>query len=169
MLGQFIHLISYGILQLAFAQAIMPPHHARCFIYVGIFLLLPWQRTNLNLQLLLAFVVGLIMDAFYDTLGIHAFASVLMVYLKSFLLKTMIATNSYESDIRPILSNMGLKNFSVLILILLFVHHTAVFFLEACNSDLFLLTIRKVVLSTLLTYLSICSIQILTAILASSK
>jgi hypothetical protein len=167
-LRQFIHLISYMALQLIFGQSVVAMHHAHCFIYVGIFLFLFQQRTNLSLQLLLAFGLGMMMDAFYDTLGIHAFASVLIVYMKVFLSKIMLPTSS-SSDMKPSLSSLGFKNFSIFVLLLLFIHHAAVFLLEAWNRDLFLLAMQKALLSTLFTYLVICSMQIISAMIVSKN
>lgn len=168
-LRQLANFISYITLQIAVAQSIMPSHNASCFIYVGFFLLLPWQRKSLVLQLLLAMVVGLVIDAFYNSLGIHAFAAVLMVYSRAFLLKLMLPTSSYEPDPQPTLSSMGFKKFSVLTLILLLIYHAAVFFLDAWNSALCLITIRKVVLSTLLTYFAVCLTQALGALVVSNR
>lgn len=168
-LCQLVNLIGYITLQVAFAQSIVPAHDALCLIYVGFFLLLPWQRTSLVLQLLLAFLIGLIIDTCYNSLGIHAFAAVLMVYSRAFLLKLMLPTSSYETDARPTLRSMGFKRFSVFILILLVIHHAAVFFLDAWDSALYLITIRKVVLSTLLTYFAICIVQSLPALIISNR
>ncbi|MEM7055774.1 MAG: hypothetical protein AAF392_02740 [Bacteroidota bacterium] len=168
-LRQLANLIGYITLQAAFAQAIVPAHDALCFIYVGGILLLPWQRTGLVLQLLLAFVIGLIIDAFYNSLGIHAFASVLMVYSKAFLLKLMLPASSYKLDARPTLNSMGFKKFSVFVLILLAIHHAAVFFLDAWDSALYLISIRRVVLSTLLTYFVICTVQSLPTLIISNR
>jgi rod shape-determining protein MreD len=167
-LRQFIHLISYLALQLIFSQSVVAIYHAQCFIYVGIFLLWFPQRTNLPLQLLLAFAFGMMMDAFYDTLGIHAFASVLIVYVKAFLSKILLPTSS-STDMQPSLSSLGFKKFSVFVLLLLFVHHAAVFLLEACNSELFILTMQKALLSTLFTYLVICSMQAISGMIISKN
>ncbi len=156
-LKQSIHLMSYVALQLVLSQSMIASYQAHGFVYVGIFLLF-WQRTHLIVQLLLAFLVGIIVDAFYNTLGIHAFASVLMVYMQSFLGK-MLFPLSGSSDIRPSITSMGFKHFSIFILIPLFIHHTAVFFLEAWDSPLTLLTLHKAILSTLLTYFLIASVQ----------
>jgi len=169
MLRQLANFISYITLQVAVAQSIVPSHHALCFVYVGFLLLLPWQRISLILQLLLAFVIGLVIDAFYNSLGIHAFATVLMVYIRTFLLKLMLPTSSYEPDTRPTLSSLGFRRFSIYALILLLIHHTTVFYLDAWGSALSLLTIRKVILSTLLTYFAVCITQVLPALLVSHR
>ena len=168
-LRQSANFISYVTLQIAVAQSTVPYHNALCFIYVGFFLLLPWQRTSLVLQLLLAFVIGLVIDAFYNSLGIHAFAAVLIVYSRTFLLKLMLPTSSYEPDAQPTLSSMGFKKFSVFTLTLLLIYHTVVFFLDAWDSALCLITIRKVVLSTLLTYFVVCLTQGLPALVVSNR
>ena len=103
--------------------------------------------------------MGLIIDIFYDSLGIHAFAAVLLVYSRAFLLRLIVPSNGYKADIQPTLGNLGFKSFSILSLILIAIHHAAVFFLDAWDSTLFFTTLPKVALSVLLTYLAVCIIQ----------
>jgi hypothetical protein len=166
--GQVMQYVSYLVLQLILAQSVTATTYAQCFIYVGIFLLVFSQRANLTLQLTSAFILGLIMDAFYNTLGIHAFASVLLVYLKSILIKLILPARGYFT-IKPSLNSLGFIKFSVFILICLLTHHGAVFALEAWNSRLFLLAIQKTLLSTLFTYLWICAMQILSILVVNNK
>lgn len=168
-LRQLVNFISYLALQVAVAQTIVPPHHALCFIYVGFFLLLPRQRSSLVLQLLVAFVTGLVIDAFYNSLGIHAFATVLMVYSKSYLQRLVLPNTRHEPDARPTLRSMGFKRFSVFVLILLLIHHTAVFVLDAWDSPVGLLTMRRVALSILSTYLAICFVQSIPTLVVNNR
>jgi hypothetical protein len=168
MFRQVIQFVIYITLQLMFAQSVIAVPYGRCFIYVGVFLLLFKQRTNLLLQLLLAFALGLVIDVFYNTLGIHASASVLVVYLKYFLSRIMLPTRS-PSARKPSLINMGFVNFSMFILVLLFVHHATVFFLEAWSSGLFLLFLQRAFLSTLITYLLIFTMEALSVFFINNK
>ena len=52
-----------------------------CFLYLGFLLFLP-LATPIVVQLLLAFAMGLMMDVFYDTGGLHAAAAVLLGFLR---------------------------------------------------------------------------------------
>ena len=47
--------------------------HGQIFLYPIIILLVPFRVTR-HYVLILGFVIGLIIDMFYDTVGVHAFA-----------------------------------------------------------------------------------------------
>lgn len=166
---QLANLISYMTLQVLVQAMISPAYYAVCFIYVGFLLLLPWQRAILVWQLFLAFLIGLVIDGFYNSLGIHAFAAVLLVYGRSLLLGLMLPTPRYGLNNRSMISNMGLQRFSVVVLLLVIMHHTAVFVLDTCSCSLGLLVIRKIVLSALLTYLGICFTHGIPTLLARNR
>ena len=158
-LGQLVNFALYITFQLAVAKFVVPARTALCLVYVAFLLLLPRRPVGLSLQLLISFVVGLSVDMFYNSGGIHAFASVLMVYSRSFLLQYMLPINDYEIAIQPTLSNLGLKRFSIFSLPLIGVHHLALFLLETAHPMSFLVIMRKVVFSMLLTYVAILCIQ----------
>jgi hypothetical protein len=109
----------------------------------------------LPLILLISFAVGLLVDIFYGSAGAHAFSSVLVVYSRAFLLKLMLPVSGYEAAAQPTLSNLGWKRFSIFSLILIGIHHAALFFLDAGTTMLFFVVMRKVVFSTLLTYATV--------------
>jgi hypothetical protein len=154
-LGQLANFVLYITLQLVVARFIVLFHTAFCFTYVAFLLLLPRRQEGFPLLLLISFAVGLLVDMFYNSMGTHAFASVLMVYSRMFLLKLMLPAGSYEVATQPTLSNLGWKRFSISSLILIGIHHTALFCLDAGNIMLFFLVMRKTVFSTLLTYVSV--------------
>ncbi len=158
-LGQVAHLVFYVTLQIIIARYIVPLHTVSCFVYVSFLLSLPQQNTNLLSLLLLSFIVGLLIDIFYDSLGIHAFSSVLLIYSRALLLKYMFPSGKYALDNQPTLRNLGLRNFTIFFLILTFIHHTALFSLDAWNSTLLGLGLRKAAASTLLTYASVLIVQ----------
>ena len=154
-LGQLANFVFYITLQLAVAQFIVLDHTALCFVYVAFLLLLPRRQAGLPLLLLISFAVGLFVDMFYTSMGVHAFASVLLVYSRALLLQLMLPATGYEVATQPTISNLGWKRFSLFSLILIGIHHTALFFLEAGNPMLFFVVMRKVVFSTLLTYAAV--------------
>lgn len=165
-LGQVANFVLYITLQVAVARFIVLFHTAFCFIYVAFLLLLPRRQEGLASLLLTSFAAGLLVDMFYNSMGTHAFASVLMVYSRALLLKLMLPTNGYEAATQPTLGNLGWKRFSLFALLLIGMHHTALFFLDAGNSMLFFMAARKMVLSTLLTYAAVLITQIATALVS---
>ena len=158
-LGQIANFVCYIALQLVVARFVAFGHTALCFVYVSFLLLLPRQQTGLAFILLISFGVGLLVDIFYHSIGVHAFASVLMVYSRAILLQRMLPASSYEVAAQPTVGNLGWRRFSLFSLVLISIHHVALFLLEAGSAMLFFVVMRKVVLSTLLTYAAVLATQ----------
>jgi len=156
-----IHFVVYSVLQILLIRNLILFDKAFCFIYIAFLLLLPLDMDRL-LQMIIGFVTGLLMDIFYDSLGIHTAASVLLMYLRPYWLNTTVKRESGDSATTPILKNLGFENFSLYVLPLIFVHHLALFYIELGGiQPLFFYTLLKVVFSTLLTYLIIVIFQYL--------
>lgn len=102
---------------------------AYTFPYIGAFLLVPFELGSLPV-LFLAFGTGLLVDVFYDTLGIHAAASVLAAFLRQFLLKVLTPAGGYEGYMEPTFSGMGINWYVTFMGILAFVHHFVLFSIE---------------------------------------
>jgi hypothetical protein len=152
-LGQLTNFAFYATLQLTVAQFIVFFHTAFCFVYVTFLLLLPRREGGLPLLLLVSFAVGILADMFYNSAGIHALASVLMVYSRALLLQLMLPASGYEATTQPTLGSLGWQRFSIFSLILIGIHHTALFLSDAGSSMLLVfVAMRKAVFSTLLTY-----------------
>lgn len=165
-LGQVANFVLYITLQVAVARFIVLFHTAFCFVYVAFLLLLPRRQEGLTSLLLISFALGLLVDMFYNSMGTHAFASVLMVYSRSLLLQLMLPTSGYEAATQPTLGNLGWKRFSLFTLPLIGMHHAALLLLDAGNTMLFFVAMRKVVLSTLLTYVAVLITQIATVLVS---
>jgi hypothetical protein len=131
-----------------------------CFIYIAFLLLLPFD-TNSVLLLLLGFATGLLVDIFYDTVGIHAAASTFIAYLRPYVIMFITPRGGYEQNMRLNLQSMGIDWFIPYVLFLTFVHHTILFFIEASQLNLFLFTLLKIASSTVFTCVVIILIQYL--------
>jgi len=134
---------------------------AFCFLYVGCILLLPYEL-SLTATLLIAFGIGLVVDLFYNTLGMHAAATVLMAYLRPLIVRLQTAQRSPESRLIFSIHEMGVRNFFYYILTLTLIHHTTLLYIEANSITLLVPTFIKVVASTLFTSLTILLIQFFT-------
>jgi hypothetical protein len=131
-----------------------------CFAYIAFILLLPFDTSPLIL-LLLGFSTGLLVDVFYDTLGMHAAASTLVAYFRTFIIRLNTPRGGYEQNARLSLQSMGMEWFAPYSLILIFLHHAVLFFVEASQLNLFFFTSLKVVASTAFTFVVITLIQYL--------
>ena len=112
-----------------------------------------------RLLLLISFVIGLFVDTFYNSMGTHAFASVLMVYSRGLLLRFILPASTHDT---AVLSSLGWKRYALFALILISIHHTALFFLDAGSITPFFVIMRKVLYSTLLTYTVVLTTQSIT-------
>jgi hypothetical protein len=133
---------------------------AFCFLYIGFLLFLPIQMPKVML-LLLAFVSGITVDIFYDTIGINAAAALLLAYLRPYVLLVLTPRDDYEKSDSVNVHVMGWRWFSVYTLFLIFMHHLALFFLELGSFREVGFTLVKVVVSTIFTFLVLVIIQLL--------
>ena len=133
---------------------------AFCYIYLAFILSLPFDIRPV-LLMLIGFVCGFLIDIFYDTLGIHAAASILVAYVRPYWTKTVPPRGGYEMGMKPTIKEMGFSWFVTYTLPLIFLHHLALFFIEVGGLHLFGFTIVKVISSTILTFLVMVILQFL--------
>lgn len=134
------------------------------YIYVLFILLLP-ARINRSFLLILAFLTGLTIDYFGNTLGLHAAATVLLAFFRPAVLDLFFKNIEFSSGEEPGLSKIGVGGFLRYILVLVFIHHSALFFLEVFSFANFLILLYRITLSTLLT----TTIIMITVLLFSRK
>lgn len=133
---------------------------AFCFIYIGYLLLLPVETNPLWLMFI-GFGMGLFIDMFYDSVGVHASASVAMMYIRNIWLGRVTPQGGYDSGAIPSLAADGLQWFIIYATPLVFVHHALLFFIEAGGFQYVGFTLLKVFFSTLYTMLVMLIIQYL--------
>lgn len=120
------------------------------FLYVLFILLLPFQTSDW-LVLILAFVLGISIDMFADTGGLHAAASVFMAFLRKPVLKLISPREGYDVVQKPTLQQFGFGWFFSYAGILVIAHHFFLFYMEAFRFSEFFSTFFRVILSSLFT------------------
>ncbi|RRA98689.1 hypothetical protein [Larkinella rosea] len=150
--------VLYLSLQILIVRNLVLFDVAFCFMYVACILLLPAEM-SLSATLLVAFVVGIIVDTFYNTLGMHAAATVLMAYVRPMVVRFQAARGGFDGRIVFSIHEMGSLNFFYYVVILTFIHHFTLFLIEANNILLFLPALIKIVASTLFTSVTIMLVQ----------
>lgn len=128
--------------------------------YVLIILLFPFDTPKLVL-LIGSFFVGLTVDAFYDTVGLHAAACTLMAFSRYYLLKFIAPRDGYEQGLEPNIDDMGPAWFITYAGSLIFIHHFFFFFLEVFRWNEFFRTFFRILLSSIGTFAFIYVIQYL--------
>ena len=131
-----------------------------CFFYLGFLLFLP-LRTPIVVQLLLSFGMGLTMDIFYDTGGLHAAAAVLLGFLRPWVLRLLTPRDGYDSADTVNVHQMGWQWFMVYMLLLVVLHHTTFFVLELGSFRHFGTTLGKILVSALFTTVALLIVQLL--------
>lgn len=103
------------------------------YVYPLFILLLPFE-TPVWAMLVLGFLTGLTIDSFYETAGIHAFATVFMAYLRTNVLTALLPKNLGEYGSQsPSIKNMGWVPFLVYSTFLVLIHHITFFSIELWN------------------------------------
>ncbi len=102
---------------------------ARPLVYPMILLVLPFDSNRAGV-LGLAFVMGLMLDSFSDTPGLHAASLVLVAWLRPHVADMLTPKSGYEGGDRPRIASLGPIWFVTYAGILLAAHHTAYFALE---------------------------------------
>ena len=99
------------------------------YIYVLFILLLPFETPGW-LLLVLGFLLGLSIDIFQDSLGVHIVATVFMAFLRPSVLKIIAPRDGYESGTYPRVYYYGSSWFLKYAAILIFAHHLVLFYIE---------------------------------------
>ena len=130
------------------------------FFYILFILLLPID-TPRSLLLFLSFILGLTIDIFTNTPGVHASASLLIGFLRPGILGLISSRETLESVAAPRVQNMGMQWFAGYTTFLVIIHHLFLFFIEAFTFHGFLITLLRVILSSVLSVILIVLSQYL--------
>jgi rod shape-determining protein MreD len=120
------------ILLQVFVLSKVPPLHRFIvpYLYFLYILWLPYRMTRAGLSLL-GFLFGLSLDLFTKTPGLHAAACTLIAYIRPFVISVLMPKEATEmSYSEPSITSMGFMPYAVYVLILTFIHHSYLVFLE---------------------------------------
>lgn len=117
-------------------------------IYPVMVLLLPFEL-NVLVVMGVSLLLGLSVDAFSDTFGLHASSALLIAYLRPTLLKYIRPKEGYDTGLLPIIQDMGFVWFLLYAGLLSFIHHLWFFSFEILRFDLIDLILAKTFLSTI--------------------
>ena len=157
---QIVAFFIYLFYQVLILKNIVLFNTAFCFLYVAYLLFLPVESNTLFLMLA-GFVMGIAIDVFYDSLGLHAFACILVMYGRNYWLSLITPQGGYDSSTTPSIVTHGMQWFLVYTIPLVFLHHAVLFFIEAGGFSMFWFTLWKVITSTIFTTLVTVIVQYL--------
>ena len=130
------------------------------FIYILFIVLLPFN-TPRSLLLFLSLGLGFTVDIFTNTPGVHASASLLIGFLRPGILEVLTSRETLESVPSPRVKTMGFNWFATYVTFLVVIHHLFLFFIEAFTFQGFLITLLRVILSSVLSIILIVLSQFL--------
>ena len=122
------------------------------YIYVLFILLYPING-NQSLLISVSFLLGLCIDIFGDSVGIHAAASVFIAYIRPFILKFSFGV-SYEYNMIKINKAPPVAKM-VYVITMVFLHHFVLFALEIFSLSHIILILKSTLLSGIFSVLLI--------------
>lgn len=130
------------------------------FVYVLFLIVLPFETPKWSL-LPIAFLLGITIDMFDNTIGLHAAACVLVAYVRPAVLNLFSPRDGYEAGTQPTAQYLGIPWFLSYAGILVLLHHFTLFFLEAFRFSEFFSTLLRALISSIATLVLILVIQFL--------
>jgi rod shape-determining protein MreD len=120
------------------------------YIYLLFILLMPFETPRWT-QLVLGFLLGMGIDVFLNTPGMHTAATVLVAFIRPYLLNLLAPRDGYDTDSFPRIHYYGFLWFLKYTLIIVVIHHFLLFYLEVFQLKDFLSTLLRVILSSILS------------------
>ena len=118
------------------------------FVYIIFVAYYPIKNDRLFF-IFISFIIGLLIDVFSDTIGLHAAASVTIAYLRPSVLKVSFGLAYIHQVIK--FENIDFKNKLIYLSFLTIIHHTVLFSLEVFNLSKTLFIFDRVIMSSIFT------------------
>lgn len=129
-------------------------------IYPAVIIFLPlWVRRSIIV--LAAFLIGLFIDMFYDSPGVHTAALVLTAFVRTFILKMLEPRKGYRTNVPMGPKDFGLNWFLTYLGIMLFIHTFVYFSIDAFTFVFILKILVNSIISFILSYLILILYKVL--------
>jgi len=130
------------------------------FIYILFIIMLPFDTPKWVI-LVSGFMMGMCVDIFSNTGGIHTASTVLMAYISPWAQKVVSSKQDPEAGTQPGIKTMGFRWFFFYTLILTTVHHICLFYLEIFSLTDFFGTLKHALYNVAFTMVFIIISQYL--------
>jgi len=128
------------------------------YVYILFIMLFP-IKNNRTLFIFLSFLLGLTIDIFSDSGGIHAAACVSIAYVRPVILKFSFGTVYEYQTIK--FDTVEFSSKFIYIIIMTVIHHFILFSLEIFNISKVILTLQKTLFSSIFTIILCIMITII--------
>lgn len=152
---QFIALV---LLQVVILNGIQLNGYINPYLYIIFIITLPFELAGW-VSLIVGFGLGLTIDMFSNTPGVHASATLFMAFMREIILPYIAPREGYESGTIPNVKYYGWMWFARYAAILVFTHHLFLFFIEAFSFNYSAHTLLKVIVSSTITFILILLTQ----------
>lgn len=130
------------------------------YLYILFIIMLPFGTPGW-LILILSFLMGISIDAFCNSPGIHTSATVFVGFLRPYILSALLPRESVEPSDTPTIRFYGIGWFFKYSLVIVFLHHIFLFVIEVFKFDSLHLILLRAVLSVVFTMILIFLSQFL--------
>ncbi|WP_248724076.1 rod shape-determining protein MreD [Seonamhaeicola sp. ML3] len=156
--GNIIRFILLALVQISIFNNIDFLGYINPYVYILFIAFFPVGKDRL-LLIFLSFFLGLTIDMFLDSGGIHAAASVCIAYARPVLLKSAFGTMYEHQSVK--FDSINLGQTITYIALLTLVHHVVLFSLEVFNPSKVILILKKTLFSGIFTILLCVIISII--------
>lgn len=130
-------------LELGFANWWITP-----FLFIYILIDLP-VKFNPLYGMLAAGILGFIIDVFYDTYGMHASASIFMVFIRFYFIPLILPRDGFDENSSVTVKNIGLLKYLLYLFVLAFIYHLWFFMVEKFSFVSFPLRFAQALVSSI--------------------
>jgi rod shape-determining protein MreD len=157
------HIIRFGLLVLAqglILKNVEPGYYINPFLYVLFIIQLPFEAPAW-IVMVASFILGLSVDSFYHTPGMHMAACTFAGWIRPKILRFMAPRDGYEFGQQPTMQDMGRAWFLTYAVLIIVLHHFVLFYLEMFSFREFFSTFLRVLISSASTLLVVVVTQFL--------
>lgn len=129
------------------------------FLYVYFILVFPTSVPN-KLFMPICFLLGLSVDMFLNTYGVHAATCTATAFFRPFIIKRTVQFEGIDSLDELTFKSLK-RNYVVYSLILILLHHFLLFTLQAFSLNLIWLVLLETIFSTIFTFVLLMVVQML--------
>ncbi|PZV78552.1 rod shape-determining protein MreD [Algoriphagus aquaeductus] len=153
-------LLMLGLVQIFFLKNLALFGQAFGFLYVLGILVLPSSIRTVPL-LIIAFFLGLTLDVFYETIGMHAAAATAIAFVRPLWLKATSLTGGYDEAETPSLPEIGIGRFISYAFPLVFLYSLVFFTADQWGTGGLVGILSKSLFSSIFTTLLVILVQLL--------
>lgn len=119
--------------------------------YLAFVFLFPYKKERSDL-LILSFLLGLTLDFFTDSGGVHAASTLFIAYFRLYFVRLILRKSEFDY-VTFQLNSIAVDKVLLYFFVLIFIHHFLMFGLEFFDINSFFEILKRTLLSTIFTFL----------------